>query len=114
MRFLGLAAPGAASLSSLDDLVSVWRLKNGHRFQNHRAIFTVLREELITKSWLEDLVQGVASADSFFCPAACSDKTGGRCAGCAVMSADDRKAALAISPAILRLPPVMLLTQFLS
>ena len=70
MRFLGLAAPGAASLSSLDDLVSVWRLKDGRRFQNHRAIFTILREELIAKSWLEDLVRGVASAGSSFCPAA--------------------------------------------
>jgi hypothetical protein len=69
MRFLGLAAPGAASLSSLDDLVSVWRFKSGRRFQNHRAIFTILREEQIPKTWLVDLVRGTAPAESASCPA---------------------------------------------
>src|SRR2546421_597900 len=45
MRFLGLACPGGQSISALDDLVAVWRVKGDARFQNYRATLTILREE---------------------------------------------------------------------
>ncbi|MDO9100389.1 MAG: restriction endonuclease [Caldisericota bacterium] len=69
MRFLGLAAPGANGMSSLDDLVAVWRVHKTTRFQNYRAIFTVLRESEIPRMWLEDMVAGAAAAESEHCPA---------------------------------------------
>ena len=68
MRFLGLAAPGGPGVSSLEDLVAVWRLKSNTRFQNYRALFTVLKSETVSHVWLEDLVAGIAAADSPHCP----------------------------------------------
>jgi len=68
MRFLGLAAPGAQGSSAFDDLVAVWRIKDRNRFQNYRATFTVLKEDVIQKAWLEDLVNGVTPFESNHCP----------------------------------------------
>lgn len=68
MRFLGLAAPGAQGLSSVDDLVAVWKIKAAQRFQNYRAIFTIFKEETLSKAWLEDIVDGVNPSDSMHCP----------------------------------------------
>lgn len=42
VRFLGLAVPGAASVRPSEDLIAVWKFKEGLRFQNYRAIFTIL------------------------------------------------------------------------
>lgn len=69
MRFLGLACPGGPNVSSLEDLVAVWRVKEDRRFQNYRAIFTILKEERVTKAWLEDMVSRISPADSVHCPA---------------------------------------------
>jgi hypothetical protein len=68
MRFLGLAAPGADGVSALEDLVAVWRIKGTDRFQNYRAILTVLREERVAKSWLEDMVGGALPSEAGDCP----------------------------------------------
>lgn len=68
MRFLGLAAPGGPNVSGLQDLVAVWRIKDNERFQNYRALFSVLAAETVTHDWLEDLVAGVPAADSKHCP----------------------------------------------
>lgn len=67
-RFLGLACPGGRGLSQLDDLVAVWRVADGQRFQNYRATFTILREASISKLWLEDLVRGMPSCESSVTP----------------------------------------------
>jgi len=72
MKFLGLAAPGAASASSFDGLVAVWRTYDGRRFQNYRATFTVLKEENIPWAWLDDLVKGEVPIESRSCPPAWS------------------------------------------
>jgi hypothetical protein len=40
--FRGLAVPGAIGIPQTEDLVTVWRTKAGKRFQNYRAIFTIL------------------------------------------------------------------------
>lgn len=68
MKFLGLAAPGAQGLSSVDDLVAVWKIKDSQRFQNYRATFTILKEEKVSKLWLEDIVDGISSVNSIHCP----------------------------------------------
>ncbi len=68
MRFLGLAVPGAEGVSSLDDLVAVWRRRGNQRFQNYRATFTILKEDTVKHSWLEEIVAGVAPAAATGCP----------------------------------------------
>ena len=72
MRFLGLSCPGASGMSGLEDLVAVWRVQGNQRFQNYRATFTILKAETVSHAWLQDLVDGVAPADSVHCPAAWS------------------------------------------
>ncbi|MEL7654368.1 MAG: restriction endonuclease [Bacillota bacterium] len=58
VQFLGLAAPGNVNLSPDRDLVSLWRTKDGNRFQNYEAYFTILdlQGEEISKEWLTSLI----------------------------------------------------------
>ena len=59
VRFLGLAVPGAEGMGSDDDLVAVWRTsKNGLRFQNYKAIFTVLDVPCVSRAWISDVRRG--------------------------------------------------------
>lgn len=55
-QFKGLAVPGTSYLSRGEDLVSIWRVTNGERFQNYRAMFTVLNVGRISGSWIRELV----------------------------------------------------------
>lgn len=59
VRFRGLAVPGYPGLSSNEDLVAVWKSTDGQRFQNYRAIFTLLDIPVIKREWLDDLAAGV-------------------------------------------------------
>ena len=56
VRFRGLLAPGAASMSSDDDLQAIWRSSGGQRFQNYRAHFTVLDVPVVSRAWLNDIL----------------------------------------------------------
>ncbi|MEC3954575.1 restriction endonuclease [Nocardia sp. CDC153] len=67
-RFRGLLAPGAEALSADDDLVAIWRTKNGQRFQNYRARFTVLNTGRVDRAWIDDLTRGCPPGDSSYCP----------------------------------------------
>ncbi|MFI7543757.1 hypothetical protein [Actinoplanes sp. NPDC049599] len=58
VRFRGLLAPGAASMSSDDDLQAIWRSSGGQRFQNYRAHFTVLDVPVVSRAWLNDILGG--------------------------------------------------------
>ncbi|CAM3076903.1 restriction endonuclease [Skermania piniformis] len=58
VRFRGLLAPGAATLTADDDLTAIWRSQSGLRFQNYRARFTVLDVDTVARSWLDELVGG--------------------------------------------------------
>lgn len=61
VRFLGLAVPGAASMSADDDLVAVWRTTADKiRFQNYKATFTILNVAVITRQWITDIQKGNA------------------------------------------------------
>ena len=55
VRFRGLAVPGGSELTSIQDLVAVWRAVKKHRFQNYRALFTILDTPKISRAWLKDL-----------------------------------------------------------
>lgn len=55
MIFRGLAVPGSQDLSQLEDLVAVWKLSGGHRFQNYRAKFTILDVPSVSRSWISDI-----------------------------------------------------------
>lgn len=58
VKFRGLAVPGAEGVSQSEDLVAVWKVKNGNRFQNYKALFTILDINEIKRSWLDDLLIG--------------------------------------------------------
>lgn len=55
--FRGLAVPGAEGLSQIDDLVAVWKSKEGQRFQNYRAVFTILDVPVVKRAWLDAINQ---------------------------------------------------------
>jgi len=57
IRFLGLAVPGAKDLSHNEDLVAIWRVENGVRFQNYRAVFTILDIAKLDGNWVRASVR---------------------------------------------------------
>ena len=57
--FRGLAAPGAVHLDPASDLVAVWKSVDSQRFQNYRATFTILTLDLVPRTWLNELQQGL-------------------------------------------------------
>jgi hypothetical protein len=58
--FLGLAVPGASDLTLAEDLVAIWRTKDGMRFQNYRARFTILDTPVVARRWIDSLISGPA------------------------------------------------------
>lgn len=56
--FLGLAVPGALSVPVPEELVATWHHSRGMRFQNYRAIFTILNVPRISRSWINDIRAG--------------------------------------------------------
>jgi len=58
VQFKGIAAPGFRGVPATSDLVAVWKSTEKHRFQNYRAIFTILDEPTISRAWLKDLADG--------------------------------------------------------
>ena len=56
--FLGLAVPGTADLRASEDLVAVWRISSGSRFQNYRARFSVLDAPSLSRAWIADIIAG--------------------------------------------------------
>lgn len=61
VQFRGVAVPGFPGLPPTEDLVAVWRTTAGQRFQNYRAVFTVLKVPSVPRAWIQALS---ASADS--------------------------------------------------
>lgn len=58
VRFRGLAVPGFRGVSATEDLVAVWKSDRGERFQNYRAVFTVLDVAVVKRGWLDELASG--------------------------------------------------------
>ncbi len=59
VKFLGLAVPGFSGMPDTEDLVAVWKTRSEERFQNYRAIFTVLNVQTIKRNWIESVISGV-------------------------------------------------------
>jgi hypothetical protein len=64
VQFRGLAVPGGQGVSGIDDLVAVWRSSRGQRFQNYRALFTILDVPVVGRDWIQDLENGNPLAGS--------------------------------------------------
>jgi hypothetical protein len=77
VTFLGLAVPGAADLTGEEDLVAIWRIAKGLRFQNYRARFTVLDAAVIRRAWVDSIIAGLPD-DSQAPPAWLAWRSGGR------------------------------------
>ena len=58
VEFIGLAVPGTQDLDANTDLVALWRLKDGKRFQNYQAKLTILDVAEVPLSWIEDVRAG--------------------------------------------------------
>jgi hypothetical protein len=56
--FRGLAVPGSSRVSQTDDLVAIWKSFNGSRFQNYKAVFTILDVPVVGRRWLQALRSG--------------------------------------------------------
>ena len=70
-RFRGLAVPGNPIFSQTEDLISVWKSKNGRRFQNYKAVFSILSIDKIKREWIKDIHNGNVFSDN--CPAVWSN-----------------------------------------
>ncbi|MBU1318483.1 MAG: restriction endonuclease [candidate division Zixibacteria bacterium] len=66
MVFLGLAVPGASELTAMDDLVAIWKIANGQRFQNYKASLTILNVPCVSRDWLNDIKMGKPLSEN--CP----------------------------------------------
>jgi hypothetical protein len=58
MIFVGLAVPGTTDLRASEDLVAIWKIAGGRRFQNYRARFTILDVPVVTRQWVDDIIAG--------------------------------------------------------
>lgn len=56
--FRGLAVPGNRLANQSEDLVALWKIRNGSRFQNYEATFTILDVDQIPQAWISDLKVG--------------------------------------------------------
>lgn len=61
--FRGLAVPGTRSEGQHEDLVAIWRTRGGERFQNYRAVFTILDEPSVPRAWLASCLSGEPDHD---------------------------------------------------
>ncbi|SEN73278.1 Restriction endonuclease [Nitrosospira multiformis] len=61
-RFRGLAVPGHPAMPPTEDLVAVWKTANAERFQNYRAVFTILDVAVISRDWVHATGSGVPSS----------------------------------------------------
>ena len=58
VQFKGLAVPGYPGLSATEDLVAIWKSSQGQRFQNYKAVFTILDTSNIKREWLRAIAKG--------------------------------------------------------
>ena len=55
VTFRGLAVPGSSELDASEDLVAVWKVRGGERFQNYRSVFTILDIPVVPRAWLDEI-----------------------------------------------------------
>ena len=54
--FRGLCVPGSKTHSQTEDLISIWKSNNGQRFENYKAIFSVLNCPIIKRDYIKSLI----------------------------------------------------------
>lgn len=55
VQFRGVAAPGYPGLPPTEDLVALWKTSGGQRFQNYRAVFSLLDIPVVPRAWIGSL-----------------------------------------------------------
>jgi len=55
--FHGVLMPGYNELSEMEDLIAVWKTKKEERFQNYKAVFTLLPTEVVKRENIELLIK---------------------------------------------------------
>lgn len=65
--YRGLAVPSYPGYSQVEDLVAVWKTSDNERFQNYKAVFSILNEQQIDRRWIVDILNG-KTLESKFCP----------------------------------------------
>ena len=58
VKFIGIAVPGYSGITSVFDLVAIWKTTNKDRFQNYKATFTILNEAIVKQDWIKELISG--------------------------------------------------------
>ena len=58
VRFRGLMVPGSPLVLADEQLVAIWRNRQGQRFQNYRATFTVLDQSVVSRTWVDNVLAG--------------------------------------------------------
>lgn len=58
-RFRGLAVPGHPAMPATEDLVAIWKTDGTDRFQNYRAVFTILDAAAISREWIQTTGAGI-------------------------------------------------------
>ena len=53
--FQGVLAPGYDGMNEMEDLVAVWKTRGGTRFQNYKAVFTILPIEVLNRKNIESV-----------------------------------------------------------
>jgi hypothetical protein len=53
--FKGLVVPGASGVNQTEDLIAVWKISRGQRFQNYKATFTILDVQCVQREWISDI-----------------------------------------------------------
>nr|WP_233196338.1 restriction endonuclease [Chromobacterium sinusclupearum] len=61
-RFRGLAVPGHPAMPATEDLVAIWKTDGADRFQNYRAVFTILDAAVISREWIQAMGLGIPGA----------------------------------------------------
>lgn len=62
VQFRGVCAPGCINLGRSDDLKKLNRSAKLKRYQNYRAIFTILDIPKVSRSWVYDLESGITDS----------------------------------------------------
>lgn len=60
MIFRGLAVPGSPNFGAREDLVAIWKTYHGQRFQNYKAVFTILDCGVVSGDWVRGVFQSRA------------------------------------------------------
>lgn len=63
-RFRGLAVPGHPTMPATEDLVAIWKTDGNERFQNYRAVFTIIDAAVVSRKWIHSMGAGAGTLDN--------------------------------------------------